>query len=85
MATSQQQCLDQLVLQRLLFEQLRGEEEFKVLAHIESCEACRTLLGDLAGDSQIAPDIREHLADHSIDAVDGATVLEGESLSLIHI
>ena len=79
MATSQQQCLDQLVLQRLLFEQLRGEEEFKVLAHIESCEACRTLLGDLAGDSQIAPDIREHLADHSIDAVDGATVLEGES------
>ena len=79
MTTSQQQCLDQLVLRRLLSEQLRDEEESKALAHIESCEACRTLLGDLAGDSKIGLDIREHLADHCIDAVDGATLLEGES------
>ncbi|MEM7559465.1 MAG: serine/threonine protein kinase, partial [Planctomycetota bacterium] len=56
------QCQDDLVLQRLLAEQLSEAEESVVLAHIESCEVCRDRLAALAGHGELAPEIREHFS-----------------------
>ena len=56
------QCQDELVLQRLLAEQLSEAEESAVLAHIESCEICRDRLAAFSGHGELAPEIREHFS-----------------------
>ncbi len=79
MSTPQtQKCHDEIVLQRLLSEQLQGDEEAAVLQHIETCEQCRNTLGSLAGAGRLESEMQQHLAGHSIDAPGAATVLEAE-------
>ncbi|MFK7817742.1 MAG: protein kinase, partial [Planctomycetaceae bacterium] len=78
-APQQTQCFDRLTLERLLAEQLQGDEETAVLVHIETCEGCRNQLAAIAGHAELDPEIREHFTDESFDGPGAATVLEGEA------
>lgn len=74
--TEKQSCYDQLLLQRLLSEQLTSEEECAALAHIEQCENCRSLMARLSGNGELEHEIGKHLADHGVDDTGLETVIE---------
>lgn len=64
------------MLQRLLSEQLSGDEERNVLAHIEQCQSCRSLMARLSGGGELEQEIEQHLADHGIDDSGLDTIIE---------
>lgn len=85
MNTSQdEKCIDVLILERLLKEQLHGEEEAGVLSHIEKCESCRDSLAGLAGDSELGPELPQHFDIDSFDRLAPTTVL-GEQASVTNL
>lgn len=77
-ATTTQSCYDIVILQRLLAEQLSGDEEAAVLNHIEDCGACRDTMARLAGGGELVDDIKHHLADHGVSDQGLETVLESD-------
>lgn len=66
------------MLQRLLSEQLAGEEESNVLSHIEECDTCRDLMARLSGSGELELEIEQHLADHGVDDSGLETVIESD-------
>ncbi|MEP3480358.1 MAG: serine/threonine-protein kinase [Fuerstiella sp.] len=69
-------CCDKLILQRLLSEQLAGEEEAIALAHIEQCNNCRNFMAQLSGSGDLELEIEQHLADHGVDDTGLETVID---------
>lgn len=69
-------CYDELVLERLLSEQLQGDEEVAVLQHIETCEQCRDTMANIAGAGELEGEMQQHFSDHAIDSPGAETVLE---------
>lgn len=77
-ATQIHPCCDELILQRLLSEQLAGAEEVVALAHLEQCDRCRSSLAQLAGSGELEVEIEQHLADHRIDDQGLETVIDSD-------
>lgn len=85
MNTSQgEKCFDVVILERLLHEQLHGEEEAGVLSHIERCDKCRDALAGLSGDGELGPELPQHFSADSFDRLAPTTVL-GEHASVTNL